>query len=207
MIEAVLFDIDGVLMDSREANLDFYRRLVLQYGYPPAREEDLARGHYLNLLETIALVTGEENEERVREIWQEARALEGYRMELVQQPDGGVEILEALQSKYRLGVVTSRIKEGVEHYFENFGNRDRFEVAVSYDDSDRHKPAPDPLFVACERLGVKPAHTVYVGDAETDRQCAKAAGTHFIAYGDVIMGHTPTVTSFRELERAIEGFC
>ena len=207
MIEAVLFDIDGVLMDSREANIDFYRRLVLEYGYPPAREEDLARGHYLNLLETIALVTGETNVERVREIWLAARALEGYRMDLVRQPEGGSDVLKALQSKYRLGVVTSRIWEGIEHYFDNSGNRDRFEVAVGYDDSERHKPAPDPLLVACERLGVAPANAVYVGDAETDRLCAVAAGAHFIAYGDVIVGHTPTVLSFRELERAIEGFC
>ncbi len=207
MIEAVLFDIDGVLMDSREANIDFYRRLVSQHGYPPAREEDLARGHYLNLLETIALVTGETNEARLQEIWQAARALEGYRMDLVRQPEGGPDVLEALQSKYRLGVVTSRIKEGVEHYFENFGNRDRFEVAVAYDDTERHKPAPDPLLYACKKLGVAPAKTVYVGDAETDRQCAAAAGTHFIAYGDVIVGHAPTVLSFKELERAIEGFC
>jgi phosphoglycolate phosphatase len=207
VIEAVLFDIDGVLMDSRDANIDFYRRLVLQNGYPPAPEEDLARGHTLTLYETIALVTREPNEKRVREIWQEARALEGYRMDLVRQPEGASDVLKRLQSEYRLGVVTGRIREGVEHYFENSGNRDRFELAVSYDDYDHPKPAPEPLLRACERLGVTPAQTVYVGDAETDRLCAMAAGTHFIAYGDAIVGHAPAVTSFRELERAIKGFC
>lgn len=207
MIEAVLFDIDGVLMDSREANLDFYRRLVARYGYPPAPEEDVARGHYMNLLETIALLTREPDEARVRQIWEESRALTGYRMELVRSPDGADEVLRHLQSKYRLGVVTSRIREGVDHYFEHFGSRELFEVAAAYDDYPRPKPAPDPLLYACEVLGVPPSRAVYVGDAETDRQCAKAAGTHFIAFGDVIVGYTPIVTSFRELEAAIEGFC
>lgn len=206
MIRAILFDVDGVLIDSRDANIAFYRNLLKRYGYPERSDEDLAKGHYLTLLESIAFLTGESSQERVQEIWAESRALSDYEPGLVRLPDRCEEVLDRLFERYQLGLVTSRIREGIDHYFELSGLGDRFIVALSYDDYANPKPAPDPLLAACWRLGLWPNEVIYVGDAPVDLECAEAAGTHFIAYGDAITDYKPLVSSFPELEQAIKDF-
>jgi phosphoglycolate phosphatase-like HAD superfamily hydrolase len=76
---------------------------------------------------------------------------------------------------------------------------------VGYEDSVLHKPHPEPLLLACARLGVSAAATVYVGDAASDRVCARAAGAHFIAFGDAIPDADPAINCFGELEATIRG--
>jgi pyrophosphatase PpaX len=51
-----------------------------------------------------------------------------------------------------------------------------FEIIVTMEDSPRHKPAPDPLLVAAQKLGIEPGEAIYVGDADVDMQAAHAAG-------------------------------
>ena len=50
-------------------------------------------------------------------------------------------------------------------------------MLVTYDDTTRHKPYPDPLLAGCDRLGIEPGQVLYVGDALVDIQAGKAAGT------------------------------
>jgi phosphoglycolate phosphatase len=206
MIKAVLFDVDGVLIDSRDANIAFYRDLLKRYGYPERSDADLAHGHYMTLLESIAFLTGEADEARVRQIWDETRTLTGYDPGLARLPDHCGEVLDRLSERYQLGLVTSRIREGIDHYFAFSGLGDRFIVALAYDDYASPKPAPDPLLTACGRLGLWSNEVVYVGDAPVDLECADAAGTHFIAFGDAIKDYEPVVCSFLELEQALRAF-
>ena len=55
-----------------------------------------------------------------------------------------------------------------------------FRTAVAYEDTTRHKPHPEPLLLAANRLKIKPSGTVYIGDAASDMEAAKAAGMKFI---------------------------
>jgi HAD superfamily hydrolase (TIGR01549 family) len=203
-IKAVLFDIDGVLMDSFEANVAFYREFLTSHGYRDLDEADLAKGHYLSLREAIALISrAPENE--VAELLHAARRLEGYPFELVRIPEGCRETLETLSETYTLGVVTSRIKEGVDQFFEFSGLEEYFALAVGYEDYPRPKPNPDPLLAACLRLNLSPDEVVYVGDAEVDRLCALSAGASFIGFGSAVPAAGHIVSSFAELELALKG--
>jgi phosphoglycolate phosphatase len=198
-LKAVLFDIDGVLMDSRQANIAWYRDFLAGHGYLNLRPEDLERGHYYSLREAIAFLT-QAPEEQVLAIFEQARALEGYPYDLVKLPEGCQEVIATLASAYAIGVVSSRIREGIDQFFRFSGLGDLFQVVVGYEDSTGHKPLPDPLLVACARLGVEPQHAVYVGDAQSDFTSATAAGTHFIAFGDAIPDAPLQTDSFREIE-------
>lgn len=204
-IQAVVFDIDGVLLDSRLANAAYYRTLLETYGYPPVSEEVLAYGHSHTLRESIAFLTGAETP-TVDRIFAATRDLAGYPYELVRQPDGCKEALEALSDRYALGVMSSRIIEGIRQYLDLTGTHDLFQCIVGYEDTKDHKPHPKPLLTACERLGVSPGATVYVGDAPGDLACALAAGSRFIAFGDAVTDAEIAVTRFDELTRAIDRF-
>ena len=58
---------------------------------------------------------------------------------------------------------------------------DLFDVAIATDDTERHKPHPDPILLALERLHASPAEAAYVGDSPFDVQAAKAAGVFAVA--------------------------
>jgi phosphoglycolate phosphatase len=203
MIEAVIFDVDGVLLDSKAANIVFYRNFLVSQGYPAPSDEALARGHTLSMRETLAFMTNEPPE-RVDELFELCGSLDGYPAELTCVPEGCSAALESLAADYRLGVVTSRLRVGIEHFFEFSGLVPMFDVAVGYEDYERPKPAPDPLLTACDRLCVPPQRAVYVGDAPTDYACARAAGTHFIAYGDAVPEAPHVVRSFASLKGEVE---
>ncbi len=203
MIEAVIFDVDGVLLDSKAANIVFYRNFLVSQGYQAPSDEALARGHTLSMRETLASLTNEPPE-KVDELMKVCGSFEGYPAELTCVPEGCSAALESLSEDYRLGVVTSRLRFGIEHFFEFSGLGPMFDVAVGYEDYARPKPAPDPLLTACHRLCVPPERAVYVGDAPTDFACARAAGTYFIAYGDAVPDAPHVVSSFGSIKGEIE---
>jgi beta-phosphoglucomutase-like phosphatase (HAD superfamily) len=204
MIEAVIFDIDGVLLDSHRANTAYYSGILARYGYPSVSDAKLAYGHSHTLRETIAYLT-KADDTTADAIFEEIRDLAGYPYELVRQPAGCLEALESLGMEYALGVMSSRIVEGIRQYLDLTGTREQFSAVVGYEDSARHKPDAEPLLIACERLSVAPSATVYVGDAPTDMACAYAAGAHFIAYGDAIPDASIAVQGFDDLLAAVRG--
>ena len=81
----------------------------------------------------------------------------------------------------RLGVVSAKRRATVELAFEHVPLGHLFEVVVGGDETERHKPDPEPLLLGAERLGARPEDTVYVGDSPFDIRAAKAAGMGSVA--------------------------
>lgn len=184
MIKAIIFDVDGVLIDSFEGNLDFYQRLMEITGYPGPTRENYPTMFHLPMKETIRELTGSIDEEEIDRIWTIGveKKLLSYNADRVTLSPGVPEMLEKLQEKYRLAIVTSRTKQSITSLPQLKSLEHYFEVIVGYQDTTHHKPDPEPLLLACEKLGVKPDEVVYVGDAFTDVIAARAAGTKVIAY-------------------------
>jgi pyrophosphatase PpaX len=96
-----------------------------------------------------------------------------------------VQILPRLREQgRRLGIVTAKRGATVRLAFDRLPELEsNFDVVITADDTERHKPAPDPILAAVERLGASPARTAYVGDSPFDVRAAKAAGVHAVAVG------------------------
>ena len=113
--------------------------------------------------------------ERYREIY--------YAIDFDPEPFAGiVETLDAMRADgLDLAVVTSKISWGATGELTRMGLLDRFATVVGHDDCERHKPEPDPLFVAMERMVLdEPSQIAYVGDTPADVKAARAAGCHAI---------------------------
>ena len=95
---------------------------------------------------------------------------------------GVVETLDALRADgLELAIVTSKISWGATGELTQTGLLDRFATVVGHDDCERHKPEPEPLFVAMERMLLdEPSEVAYVGDTPADVKAARAAGCHAI---------------------------
>jgi pyrophosphatase PpaX len=99
--------------------------------------------------------------------------------------DGVLELLPRLRERgHRLGIVTAKRVRTVELAFDRFPIlRETTEVLVGAEDTERHKPDPDPLLEALARMGARPEDAAYVGDSPFDIRAGKAAGTLAVAVG------------------------
>ncbi len=94
-----------------------------------------------------------------------------------------IEVLPRLRAQgRRLGIVTAKRRATVGLAFERLPELEaNFDVVITSDDTERHKPAPDPILAALDRLAARTAEAVYVGDSPFDIRAAKTAGVHAVA--------------------------
>ncbi|MDQ3704895.1 MAG: HAD-IA family hydrolase [Chloroflexota bacterium] len=173
-ISTILFDLDGTLINSIDHIVDCWQHTVRTgLGREISREEVLP-----TIGRSLQACFEEMAPGRSDELYGIYTTYERDRHDAnVQLIMGTREVLDTLLAQgYKLGVVTSKVLHVAMSGLELFQLDPYFQVIITQADTERHKPYPDPLLVACERLGVLPADAVYVGDAWTDIEAGKAAG-------------------------------
>ncbi len=174
----VLFDLDGTVVDSGAiilASMRHATREVLGRDY--ADEELLNAVGGPGLEAQMAAFAPD----RVDELVRVYRAHNEPLHDELEACDGMVHALERLRAEgRRLGIVTAKRRSTVELAFARVPLAHLFEAVVGGDETERHKPHPEPLLLAAERMGADPAETAYVGDSPFDIRAAKAAGMHAI---------------------------
>jgi pyrophosphatase PpaX len=170
----VLFDLDGTVVDSGDIILASMRHAAKEVlGVEPPDEQLMAavggpgleaQMHALapDLVDELVTVYRAHNEP----LHDELVCCHGMEDVLVRLKDEG----------RRLGIVTAKRRQTVELAFAKVPIAHLFETVVGGDETERHKPDPEPLLLALERLGARPDEAAYVGDAPFDVQAAKAAG-------------------------------
>jgi pyrophosphatase PpaX len=179
--ETVLFDLDGTLIDSGSLILSSFQhatRTVLRREIPAEVLMANVGGH--GLLAQMRELDEARADELVRVYREHNIAAYGQVTAFA-----GIEaVLEGLAAMgCRLGVVTVKNRPTVELTFELLAIGRYFETVVTGDDTERHKPEPDPLLLALGHLGVEASTAAYVGDSPFDIRAAKAAGMVAIAAG------------------------
>lgn len=184
MIKAVLFDVDGVLLDSKEANAKYLENLIVKSGYPRPKKKDLDKVFHISLLDSIKLLTKEKNKTKITKLWKQAELKKNYPVDLIRVPENIKETMVKLSKKYKLGIITSRAMAGVEEFFHYTKLENYFRVVVASDLIKNPKPDPESLLFAMSKLKVKPNETVYIGDSRNDLIASKKAGAFFILYSN-----------------------
>jgi len=176
----VLFDLDGTLIDSGPIIL-----ASMQHAVRTVLDREIA---YEELAATVGgqgLVAqmSELDPDRVDELIEVYREHNDPLHETLEAFAGMVEVLPRLRSEgRRLGIVTAKRHRTVALAFDRFPwLEDQFEVVIGHEDTDRHKPDPDPVLEALTRLDATPDESAYVGDSPFDIRAAKAAGAFAIA--------------------------
>jgi pyrophosphatase PpaX len=175
----VLFDLDGTVVDSGAIILASMRH---------ATREVLGRDYSdEELLQTVG-GPGLEAQMRAFSPDQVDRLVDVYRAHNEPLHDeleacaGMEEVLVRLHEEgRRVGIVTAKRRATVELAFARVPLGHLFETIVGGDETERHKPDPEPLLLAAERLGAEPKATAYVGDSPFDVRAAKAAGMFAVA--------------------------
>lgn len=180
-LSAVLFDMDGTLINTIPLILASHQYAFNKImGWAPTEQEILATiGE--PLLTTFSRY-GEHGDELMAEYidWSVPRTASHSALF-----DGMLHMLEVLRSRgFYTGIVTARRCDGMQVCLDAFDLSDLFDVAICAEDTLRHKPHPEPLLLAMERLGItRPEQVLYVGDTTRDLESALSAGCHFAAVG------------------------
>jgi phosphoglycolate phosphatase len=183
MLDAVIFDCDGVLFDSWRANVAFYNAVLASLGRPPLDAAWEERAHVMASSQLFDALFGADPalHERARAA---ARATDyGPFYDLMVPVEGLHEVLAELAEGHALAVASNRGRT-VSEVVRRFGIDRYLDCAVGTLDVERPKPHPDMLLLCLDRLEVAPERALFVGDAVSDLEAATAAGTHFVAVGE-----------------------
>lgn len=176
--KAILFDLDGTLLDSVPMIVKVTREALESMGI---HSDDVTLRHAIGIPLTVQarrFARGREQEFTdiyrgiyVQHLGEEARLFPGT-----------LEMLRDLREKgCLLAIVTSRVSRGTQRAMETTGMTGIFSSTVTADDVERHKPEPEPLVKAMEQLGVTADQSLYVGDSAFDVDMAGRAGVMMAA--------------------------
>ncbi len=177
--ETVLFDLDGTVVDSGGIILASMRHATQEVLGRDYSDEELMQAVGGPGLEAQMSALAPDHVEQLVDVYRahneplhdELEACAGMEDVLVRLRDEG----------RRLGVVTAKRRSTVDLAFAQVPLGHLFEAIVGGDETERHKPDPEPLLLGAERLGAEPAATAYVGDSPFDVRAAKAAGMFAVA--------------------------
>jgi HAD superfamily hydrolase (TIGR01509 family) len=180
--EAVVFDLDGVLLDTEELWDEARRRLAEERG---ARWPDDAQRTMMGMSspewsrymhDVIGL--SEPPEEISTEVVRRLEALYRERLPLV---PGALDAVGRIGARWPLGIASSSNRPLIDLFLELTGTRELFRATVSSEEVERGKPAPDVYLEAARRLGVDPEGCAAIEDSENGIRSASAAGMRVVA--------------------------
>jgi len=181
-IEAVVFDLDGVLLDAEHVWDEVREGLVRERG---GRWHEKAQAEMMGMSSTEwsrylheAIGLADEPEEINAEVVRRMRARYAERLPLI---EGALESVQRLAGAFRLGLASSSNRPLIDAVLAAAGLAAFFDVTVSSEEVRRGKPAPDVFLEAAARLGAEPEECAAIEDSANGIRAAHAAGMHVVA--------------------------
>ena len=173
----VIFDLDGVIVDSADAHFQSWRKLGAENGVNITHQMFLGTFGRQNK-DIVPIFFGPQSDEKSHRLAERKEAL--YRDAIRSQPPivpGARELVRELKGAgVRLAIGSSAPPENIDLVLTLAGIADCFQAVVSAADVHHGKPDPEVYLLSCERLGLAPARCVVIEDAPVGVQAAKAAG-------------------------------
>jgi phosphoglycolate phosphatase len=189
-LQAILFDFDYTLADSSQGAIDCIGYALRGLGLPPVSDEAVRRTIGLSLADTLVTLAGPQPAEvskRFARLFVE-RADQVMADMTVLLP-GVREVVTRLRERgLALGIVSTKYRYRIEAILRQEGLLAPFAAIVGGEDVTAHKPDPESLRLALDRLGVGQEEALYVGDSIVDVETARRAGVSFVA---VLSGTKP----------------
>jgi phosphoglycolate phosphatase len=193
----IIFDCDGVLIDSHVANTNFFNRCLEKGGYPPLQGDDIAKVVYMSTRQLMFEMFPDPGEaERMFRISQETdytpflddvRPLFDFKT-----------VFGALHAKYHLAMATNRGRS-IDRLMRHFNLDEWFEFRISAACAEP-KPHPEMLLKCIDYFSMSPTEAIYLGDSDTDRDAAHNAGIDYLWVGG---NKYPGIKSVEELLRHV----
>ncbi len=200
-IKAVIFDCDGVLFDSKDANTRFYNSILAHFGKPPLKDNQVEYVHMHSLADSIRFLFQGENLEEVLDYCRKLDFKDFNKYLKVQE--GLVEFLKYLKPTYRTAIATNRTVS-MALVLKEFALEAYFDLVVTAADVKKPKPHPETIEKILDHFAIKPEEAIFIGDSEVDRELAENTGVVFISYKNPLLEGDYRVESFEEVKKLLE---
>jgi len=175
----VVFDIDGTLINTALANLCSLRDAVRTYTGVDYSHDELKFSLGRSAVDTMKILNVDPAQyENVVAMWE--ASLQNYADTIHYFPDIPQVVEELYKKGHPIGIVTSQSKGEFASFAILDQLRPYFGVVICAEDTEKHKPNPDPLLKYAELAGVDISEVTYIGDSPYDKACALSAGAKFI---------------------------
>lgn len=182
-IDCVIYDCDGVLFDSLDANAKLYGRIALAMGREPLTEGELRYCHTHTVHESLRYMFREDGalEKKAVEFLKREIDFRDFIVYLKMEPNL-LETLTKLKEKGIKRAISTNRTTSMPHIMERYELSPYFEMVVTALDVANPKPHPESVEKILEAFKLDKDRVLFVGDSEVDRDTALAAGVNFIAY-------------------------
>ncbi|PIE57748.1 MAG: beta-phosphoglucomutase [Desulfobulbus propionicus] len=182
MLKLIVFDCDGVMFSSLEANRVYYNHLLSHFDCPPMNTEELTFVHAHDVTDSVAHIFR-------RHTHLDQAAINDYRFKLdytpflkyMQMEEDLPAFLSQVKQRYHTAISTNRTTT-MDMILDTFQLRPWFDLVVTASDVPNPKPAPDALLKILGELRVQPSETLYIGDSTVDALHCSSVGVDLIAF-------------------------
>lgn len=196
-LKGVVFDCDGVMIDSRSANIGLYNKLLEHFNFPLMSSDQEEFVHMATFHQALHHILPEHLVDAAKNwVTEQAGALDYY--SIINLHEGFQNVLDYLKKKnIFIGICTNR-QGGLEHLFDRFNLHGYFSVIQTASNS-QPKPSPDGLFKILDAWQVRKDQIVYVGDSKVDEMAANAANVPFWAFKNTDLSANVHLDSFSDM--------
>ncbi|XOF34372.1 MAG: HAD family hydrolase [Candidatus Electrothrix sp. YB6] len=199
MLKLIIFDCDGVMFDSREANRTYYNHILKTFGCPPMNEEELGYVHIHNVVDSVRYIFRHHKQINMNEVdsFREQLDYSAFLPYMTMAPDLK-EFLEVITPDYHRAISTNRTNT-MDMILDIFGLRENFEMVMTASNAPRPKPAPDALHIILNHFGLTADEAIFIGDSSVDRDHCASVGMQLIAFDNPQLEAAYHVNTFMEI--------
>lgn len=205
-VTLVVLDCDGVMIDSREANVGYYNQVMNGLGRPCLTPDEEEWVHMLTNEEALArLLPGQDSLRRKLLTDFKDEDYEAYNRLLRPEPS-----LAPFMAWYKarggcLAVCTNRTQSALQMVLDLFQWAGWFDFVATADAVTNPKPDPEPVRLVLQNLKKNPGSCLYVGDSLADQHASQGAGVPFVAFRAPQLAASAHVDNFEDLKKIIAG--
>lgn len=196
--QLVIFDCDGVLFDTEDANYAYYNYFLEHFGGQPMTREQFEFVHSHTIDQALNFLF-DGDQEIIRQAYEFRKTIDykEFLKYLTIEPSL-VNLLAQLRPATKTAIATNRT-DTMHRLLEEFGLEDMFDMVVTCLDVTHPKPHPEPLQKILAHFNIDVQDALYVGDTDVDAQAAAAAAMPFAAYRNPGLSATYFINSLQEL--------
>lgn len=199
-LKLVVFDCDGVMFDSKEANRAYYNHILAHCGHPPMDEAELHYVHIHHVVDSVRHIYRNYPQDLEKaDLYRQGLDYSPYLRFMKMEPDLP-EFLDFLLPHYFTAISTNR-STTMASVLELFDLKKYFAKVVTALDVVHAKPHPEALHTILDYFGVGVDDCIYIGDSEIDLQHSAAVGMRMIAFRNSALAADFHVNSFMEITR------
>ncbi|GAB6162822.1 HAD family hydrolase [Desulfothermus naphthae] len=200
--KGVIFDCDGVIINSKDANIKFYNLILKELGLPEMdkNQEDYVHSH--TVYESIKYIVPEQLLPEALEIGKKISYIAV--IDLIKLEEGLIDFLIILKKMKKKCAINTNRTNTMPIILENFHLKPFFDPVVTADTVKNPKPHPESIFYILKKWNLDPREVVFIGDSRVDEKTARSVPIEFISYKNDKLDSIANIYNYKEVVESLK---